>query len=387
MLYIKNVTLYTPDTHLSHGAVLVEKNRIKAVGSVEQIKQPEQATVIEATDLILAPGFIDLQLNGAFGNDFTNQPASMWPVSAKLTQFGITSYLPTLVTSPLKRIKTAQTELLTNKPDDYQGATPLGLHVEGPFLNLQKKGAHNPAYLRLPRVADIAEWSRKKGVWLVTLAPELPDALILIKTLVEQDVVVSAGHSIATYQEAVAGINQGIRYGTHLFNAMAPLGHREPGLPGALLANQQAVVGLIADGVHIHPEMINLIWSIKGCKGVNLVSDGMAALGMPPGNYKLNDLEVTVTTTDCRLADGTLAGTIQPINKAIRNLISYTNCSLNEAFATVTTTPAYLLGIGHDRGRIAVGYIADMVLLNQQLEVISTIVAGEVVYQTNNHKI
>ena len=205
--------------------------------------------------------------------------------------------------------------------------------------------------------------------------------MAVIEELASRGILISAGHSMATYDEAMAGIGAGIRYGTHLFNAMSPIGHRHPGLPIALLTAPQTVVGLIPDGIHVHPALIKIIWSVKGSEGLNLVSDAMAALGMPPGKYMLNDFEVTVDETECRLANGTLAGSILPLDAAVRNLITYTGCTLPEAFATVTTTPARLLSIDHQRGRIAPNHIADLLLLTPDLQVHTTIAAGNIVYQ------
>jgi N-acetylglucosamine-6-phosphate deacetylase len=224
----------------------------------------------------------------------------------------------------------------------------------------------------------VADWSPATGVRLVTLAPELPGGLELIRRLAAQGIVVSAGHSMATFAQAQAGFAAGTRYGTHLFNTMPPLAHREPGLPGALLATAGQVIGLIPDGTHVHPGLIKIVWAAKGPREVNLVSDAMAALGMALGRYRLNDFDVIVTEKDARLADGTLAGSVLPLDQAVRNLIAFTGCGLAEALATVTTTPADLLGIGHARGRIRPGMVADLVLLKPDLRVEATICGGEI---------
>ncbi|MCB0181264.1 MAG: N-acetylglucosamine-6-phosphate deacetylase [Anaerolineae bacterium] len=381
MLVIKNATIFTPEP-LDHPLDLfIEAERITRMAPHGQVEPPANARLIDASGLQLVPGFIDLQLNGAFGHDFTAKPETIWPVSAELPRFGVTSYLPTIITSPPETVAAAQNVLLRQRPADFSGAEPLGLHVEGPFLNPQKKGAHNPAYLRRPDPDLITNWSASQGVSLVTLAPELPGALELVQQLVDRGVVVSAGHSMASFDEAQAGLRAGVRYGTHLFNAMPPLSHREPGLAGALLNDAHSVVGLIPDGIHVHPAMVKLAWAAKGSTGLNLVSDAMAALGMPPGRYQLNDFEVHVSKTDARLADGTLAGSILPLDEAVRNLIEYTGCSLSEALATVTTTPAALLGLSDQRGRIAPGLLADLVLLTPDLEVAMTISAGQITYK------
>ena len=381
MLVITNATIYTPALNHSDTAVLIQNGRITNLCPTDELSIPADAQVIDAASQLLIPGYIDLQVNGAFGHDFTADPAAIWPVSAMLPRYGVTSYLPTIITSPIENIDRARQVLLQERPSAYQGAEPLGLHIEGPFLNPQKKGAHNPVYLQAPHEALVAGWSPSSAVRLVTLAPELPGALPVIEALAAHGVVVSAGHSMATYDEALAGIAAGVRYGTHLFNAMPPISHRQPGLPGALLSEPNVVTGLIPDGIHVHPALIKLIWTAKGSEGLNLVSDAMGALGMPPGKYMLKDFEVFVSDKDSRLADGTLAGSVLPIDQALRNHISYTGCSLPEALATITTTPAKLLGLDGQRGRIAPGLIADLLLLTPDLKVTTTIAAGSIVYQ------
>lgn len=381
-LLIHNATLLTPEMQIDDAAIVIEDDRIAQVGRRDQIAAPLDAEILDAHGLVLAPGFIDVQLNGAFGDDFTTTPPSIWRVAAQLPRYGVTSFLPTIITSPVEKIAQAQEALATGRPAGFDGAMPLGLHVEGPFLNPRKKGAHNPEYLRTPDLNLVAGWSPETHVRLVTLAPELPGALDVIRRLTGRGVVVSAGHSMATYVQAEAGFAAGTRYGTHLFNAMPALAHREPGLPGALLATPGQVVGLIADGTHIHPGLIRIVWAAKGPAGVCLVTDAMAALGMRPGRYQLNEFEVIVTETDARLADGTLAGSVLTMDQAVRNLIAFTGCTLPAALATVTATPADLLGIGGERGRIRPGLLADLVLLTPDLRVAITIAAGKIVWRS-----
>jgi N-acetylglucosamine-6-phosphate deacetylase len=380
MLYIKNATIYTPDQVISNGAVLVEDDIIVAVGLTSDVPCCTDAEEIDASGLILAPGFIDLQINGAFGDDFTAAPETIWRVAEGLPRYGVTAFLPTIITSPLEQVAAGQRIVTEGEPVGFLGARPLGLHVEGPFLNPQKKGAHNPKYLRLPSLEAVAGWSAETGVRLVTLAPELPGALEMIVALSDRGVLVSEGHSLATYDQAVAGFDAGARYGTHLFNAMPALGHRDPGLTGALLTDERATVGFIADGVHTHPSVIKLIWQTLGGARLNLVTDAMAALGMPAGIQVLGEYEVTVDATCARLADGTLAGSILALDQALRNLIALTGCTLAEALPTVTTTPAKAIGLDGERGRVEQGYIADLVLLTPDLHVHTTIAEGEIVF-------
>ncbi len=382
MLCIQHAKLFTPHQVIDDSAVIVDGGQIVAVGRARDNLCPPEAQPIDATGLILVPGFIDLQLNGAFGCDFTADPVTLWDVAARLPRFGVTSFLPTIITSPPETVSAAQSTLRKGPPPEFSGAAPLGLHLEGPFLSPAKRGAHNPAHLRAPDVNAVAGWSPSNGVRLVTLAPELPGALEVVRVLRDRGVVVSAGHSTATYEEARAGLEAGITYGTHLFNAMPPLEHRAPGLAAALLADPRAVVGLIPDGIHLHPAIVKLIWQSKGVAGVNVVTDAMGALGMAPGKYKLGDFEVTVDETTARLGDGRLAGSILSLDQALRNFSAFTGCSLNEALETVTATPAKVLGLT-DRGQIAPSFVADMVLLTPDLQVATTFVNGSNVTPTD----
>lgn len=379
MLYLYHATLYTPQVRREDAAILVRDGRIERIGESEEMTPADGARVMDARDKLIVPGFIDLQLNGAFGDDFTANPETIWRVAEKLPRYGVTSFLPTLITCPPGKTDAACEELKV-RPDDFRGAEPLGLHLEGPFLNGMKKGAHNPAYLRPPDPALTQEWSPANGVRLVTLAPELPGALALIQELASRGVVVSMGHTMATVDEANAGYDAGIRYATHLFNAMPALEHRAPNAPGAVLANTGWTAGLIPDGIHLHPALVKMIWLAKGSR-VNLVSDAMAALGMAAGTYRLNDFQVNVSGSAARLPDGTLAGSILPLDQAVRNFIGFTGCTLAEALQTVTTTPARLIGIEQERGEIAEGMVADLLVLDAGLSVEMTVAAGNVVYE------
>jgi N-acetylglucosamine-6-phosphate deacetylase len=377
MLTIHHAGVYTPETFLPDAAIEIEGGIIRRIGTSGELAG-KGGEHIDAGGNLLAPGFMDLQVNGAFGDDFTANPETIWQVAEQLPRLGVTAFLPTLVTCPPEQTHAARA-VLRARPDPFHGAEPLGLHIEGPFLNPKKKGAHNPAYLRLPDLEYAREWSRANGVWLVTLAPELPGATELVRELAGRGVVVSMGHTLATVEEADAGYAAGIRYATHLFNAMPPLEHRAPNAPGAVLANRDWVAGIIPDGIHLHPALVKSIRLAKGAR-VNLVSDAMAALGRPPGTYRLHDFNCIVSEDSARLEDGTLAGSILPLDAAVRNYIEFTGCSPAEAFETVTTVPARLLGVEKERGMIAEGMIADVVMLNAELQVELTIARGVVAY-------
>lgn len=374
--------IHTPSQVIEDGTVIVAGGRIRQVGPSRGLTPPENTPVIDAAGLLLVPGFIDLQLNGGFGHDFTQDPHTIWQVAALLPRTGVTAFLPTLVTTTLATVQTAQGVLAQGAPAGFAGAAPLGLHLEGPFLNPAQKGAHNPDLMRRPSLADAAPWTPDNGVRLVTLAPELPGGMELIRALAGEGVVVSAGHSAATFDTAVSGFNAGIRYGTHLFNTMPVLHHRRPGLAGALLSDARITLGLIADGVHVHPALIRLVWQLAAGR-VNLVSDAMAALGMPPGIYRLGNMTASVDNDTARLPDGTLAGSILSLDAALRNLIAFTGCTLSQALATLTTIPGDLLAL--NKGRIAPGYDADLVLLSPDLRVRAALAAGQVVFTEENN--
>jgi N-acetylglucosamine-6-phosphate deacetylase len=380
-LLIEHADLYLPQGVLADEALLVMGDRIVAVGAAARHLTAAGGERIDGTGLAVAPGFIDMQLNGGFGHDFTAAPESIWAVAERLPTSGVTAFLPTIITAPLAQVRRGQAALAGGAPAGWRGAQPLGLHCEGPFLNPARKGAHNPAHLRLPDEASVADWAPENGVRLVTLAPELPGALDVVRLLAARGVVVSAGHSMATFAEAEAGFAAGITYATHLFNAMPPLEHRQPNLPGAVLGHPRITAGLIPDGIHVHPALVRMIWYAKGAGRVNVVTDAMGALGMPPGRYVIADQEVIVTAQDSRLPSGTLAGATITMDEALRRLMAFTGATLAEALPSFTSVPADLLRLGSERGRLLAGARADLVLLTKGGEVQFTIIGGEVLYR------
>lgn len=380
MIAIENATLRQADGASRTATVRIQGDRIV---DISDTRAQGTETRINAHGMTLTAGLVDLQVNGAFGHDFTANPETMWKVAEALPRYGVTAFLPTIVTSPRERVAAAMDELAKGPPRGWRGARPVGLHLEGPFLNPQKKGAHNPRWLCAPDRRTIQDWSGENGVRLVTLAPELPGALDLVRELVRRGVVVSAGHTMATLEQAERGYSAGIRYATHLFNAMPPLDHRAPGVAGAVLARDGWTTGLIPDGIHVHPAVVKTIWRAKGGQGLNLVSDAMAGLGMRPGRYILNDMAVDVTERDARLEDGTLAGSILPLDTAVRNLVQFTGCSFHAAIETVTTTPARLLGMAMEQGEVTAGSRADLALWDDGFRVAMTIVGGEIAYRAS----
>lgn len=332
-------------------------------------------------DSFIAPGFIELQLNGGIGYDFTEQPEAVREVAAVLPRWGVTAFLPTIITSPDETYLNAF-KIIGQAKGQTEGAQILGIHLEGPFLNPQYRGAHNPEWLQIPSLEKVKAVLEAGPLRLLTLAPELAGAAEVIAFLREHNVLVSLGHSAATYEDALIGIEAGAAYATHLMNAMPPLHHRKPGLVGAVLTAPSVTAGIIVDGIHLHPAMIKMIYQMKGAANLNLVTDAMAGMGMPPGRYQLSGQTVLVDETSARLdnVEGTLAGSILTFDEAVRNMQQWSGCSLAEAVQMASLNPARLLGL-ENKGRIAPGGDADMVILSTEGEVEATFVAGRLAYK------
>jgi N-acetylglucosamine-6-phosphate deacetylase len=361
---------------LRPGAVIVEDGRIVEV-TRQGADRALPAPIIEFP--IVAPGFIDLQVNGGFGIEVGSDPAAIQALAAKLPSTGVTSWLPTVITSPAAFYR----EVLATFPsstDPGDGARVLGLHLEGPFLSPARKGAHRAEWMEAADDALFAELLASDAVRLMTIAPERPDALDRIRRLRSRGVVVSLGHTDATVAEFAAGIDAGATMATHLFNAMSPFGHRAPGAIGAVLTDDRVTAGLIADGVHSHPAALRLALRAKGPDRIALVTDMMAAAGMPPGTYPLGNQRVTTDGVSARLADGTLAGATLLMDAAVRNMVAWAGASIADAIRMATETPATILG-RPDLGRLAAGNPADLTLLDDDLTVVATVLAGQTVYQ------
>jgi len=372
-LVVSGGRVITP-TGVVDGDVLVRDGRVASIGRAVGVAE---AVTIDGLGCWVAPGLVDLQCNGGYGLDLTSDPASVWELATRLTRHGVTAFAPTVVSTRPERYAGAL-DILRARPEGFAGAEPVGWHFEGPMLAEAKRGAHDARWLQRPSAALIDGWSRARGVAMVTLAPELPGALDVVRTLVGRGVVVSAGHTAATTDELRAGIDAGMAMLTHLFNAMPPLHHRAPGPVGLAMAGALAA-GLIADGIHVDPVTVRAAWRAMGAERIALVTDAVAALGLVSGRQPLAGAEVTVDDTGVRLADGTLAGSNLSLDQAVRNVVAWTGCTVSEAVAAASTTPARLL---HDesRGALAPGRRADLVVLSADLQVRTTVVGGRVVW-------
>lgn len=335
--------------------------------------------VLDARGLHVLPGLLDLQVNGAAGIDLTHEPERLWEVAAALPRYGVTAFLPTIITSAPQARERALAVLAAGPPAGWSGAVPLGLHLEGPMIAPARKGAHPPRWLAEPAADLVAGWSWAAGVAMVTLAPELPGALDVVTALAERDVVVALGHTEATPEQMTAAADRGARAVTHLGNAMPALAGRLPGPVGAALADPRLTVGVIADGHHLHPTTVAAFAGALGPGRLLAVTDCTAALGMPDGPARLGDQPVVVREGTVRLDDGTLAGSAADLPACLRVLRAATGCSLAEAVASATTVPAALLG-DPSRGTLAPGARGDLVLVDDDLTVVATVVGGRVLH-------
>ncbi len=337
-------------------------------GLIEAIDGPaiSGVTVLDGAGLTAAPGFIELQVNGVGDADFTADPSSIPRAAALLPRNGVTSFLPTVVTSPRGTVERALAAL--DHPID--GATPLGLHVEGPFISPQRLGVHDPVLRRDPDLGEIRDWLAG-GARMITLAPELPGALEAVEAIAAAGGIAAIGHTDGDAATVRRAIEAGARYATHLFNAMPPLHHRAPGAAGALLADERVTLGLIADGVHVDPLIIGLV--ARSARGrVSLVSDGVAT--------GIGGRALTHGPGGARTPDGTLAGGTAGLDHGLRTFAAV--AGREAAIAAVTETPARLLGLDDGRGALREGGRADVVLLTADLEVTVTIVGGRVAFRS-----
>lgn len=380
--------IFTPTEDIENGAILFEGHRILKVGPREKIKVPEAAAIIDNRGGIIVPGFVDMHIHGAGGRDLMEgTPEAVSAVGSFLARHGTTSYLATTMTAPVDR-SLAAIERLANGvnaasrsesgTDKSPAAQPLGIYLEGPFINSKRRGAQPAAHIRKPspqlagRMLDAGTGTIKA----VALAPELRGALDLVKLFRDRGVRAGLGHSDATYDEAMRAVDAGATHIVHCFNAMRPFGHRDPGIVGAALTERRLSAELIADGVHVDPVAVRLLINAKGFEGVILVTDSVSAAGMPDGEYRLGNFEVQVRAGICRTEDGALAGSTLTLDAAVRNLASFTGAGYQTCLACATLNPARLIGVEKLKGTIAPGADADLAVLDKKFFVTQTYVRG-----------
>jgi N-acetylglucosamine-6-phosphate deacetylase len=367
--------------------VFVEDGVVSAISSRDQREIPRNASVIDFTEemaeSVLAPGFLDIHIHGGAGVDLMRAGSGdLGSLHKFLASRGVTGYFPTTVAAPLDETCRAlgrladSIEIREPQARDGSGARPLGIHLEGPFLSHRRRGVHPPENLVTPTLEIFGRlWDAARGhIRMMTIAPELPGALEVIAEAAKRNVCVSIGHSDADMQQARAGVRAGARHGTHTFNAMRPLDHREPGIIGEVLTNEHLSADIIADGIHLAPEVVKLFLHAKGVERSVLITDAISATGMPEGRYQLGPIQVQVKDGKCT-SNGNLAGSVLTMDTAVRNVMKFAGWNLQNTVRAATLNAARAVGL-RDYGQIAVGAEANLVVLNGAGEVLRTSCGG-----------
>ena len=377
--------LYTPLQRVERPLVFIDEGRIVEIASSSRRDIPKGPRVLDFANCVLVPGFVDMHIHGGAGHDvMESDPAALPTLEQLLYRHGVTTYFPTTITAPLETTLDALGRLAdaieaASKNQSKDRARPAGIHLEGPFISHVRPGVHPTGDLLRPSL-EIFErlWKASRGhIKVLTIAPELDGARALITEAARRGVCVSLGHSDANLEQAQSAVTAGARHATHTFNAMRPMGHRDPGILGFALADDRLSAEIIADGVHVDPLMVRLFLRAKGGDSAVLVTDATAATGMPDGQYRLGSLVVEVKDGKC-LSHGKLAGSVLTLDQAVRNVVRFANCDLQGAVRLATLNPARTTGLASGVGTLAEGATADLVVLSPQGDVVQTIVQGQV---------
>ena len=393
MIVLAGADIVLPDRVLAGGSLILDGTRITAI-EPHAIDTPAGALRLDLSGHIVVPGFIDVHVHGVAGHDVLEGPDAVGEVAARLPEFGVTAFCPTSIAChPAALAVMLQAVGRLQDGGGVPRARVLPAHLESNFINPAFHGAQPLDCLRQPSArfsSDLEETghsfsardivdtiaAHRASVGIVTLAPEIDGGLELARDLVAAGHLVSIGHSGASYDEAHAAIEAGVRHATHLFNRMSPMTHRSPGLPGALLESDQVVAELICDGFHVHPALMHVAIRAKGVHGIMAITDGTAGSGLPVGSRAtLGGRGIVVTARSAELEDGTLAGSVLTMDGAFRTLVRRVGLSLVQAAGLCATSPARQLGL-RDCGRIEVGVVADLAVLNDQLRVTQTYIGG-----------
>ena len=383
---LRGARLVDATTDLPVGDITIDNAQIQAVGDVHDA--PGQ--VVDATNTVVMPGFIDVHTHGGGGfNLHTTNVGEIHSYLRWVAGTGVTSCLIAVVgvpnAIPLEQLRTAvQAIEQTREAKQVVSAEPLGIHMEGPYFSVVRRGAHPPVWLRMPdedeteRVLEITRGHLR----LITLAPELPGAHAMIRRLIEAGVTVSLGHSDADYEQAQEAIRLGVTHATHCFNAMRPLHHRHPGPLAAIAESSQVRGELIADGIHVHPALMQILVKILGPERTIVITDAQACAGIPGGVFEFAGQRVHMAEGAARLDDETLAGSVLTMDLALRNMMQFTGVSLSDAVRMQTLNPATAIQVADRKGRLHVGYDADLVLLDNELNLQATICRGTMTFAT-----
>jgi N-acetylglucosamine-6-phosphate deacetylase len=377
-LAIRARRLFTPVEEIADAVVVVEDGRIVAMGRRDGVELRSGTSEYDARAWTLAPGFVDIHIHGAGGHDvMAADPGALARIAETIARFGTTSFVATTVTaSPddtcrsLEALAHAAAKPQSASHSARPAAELLGIHFEGPFISPSRRGVHPPEWIAPPSPQLLGRLLAAAGgsARILTLAPELDGGLELVDCARAAGLVVALGHTNATYDEAIAAIERGARHAVHVFNAMRPFSHRETGIIGAVLTRPEVTTEVIADGVHVDAAALQILLAAKGADRVILVSDATAATGMPDGNYRLGTFEVHLKEGVCRDAEGRLAGSTLTLDRAVRRMVAL-GVPLAQALSMATLNPARRLGLETRKGVIAPGADADLVFLDDALNV------------------
>jgi N-acetylglucosamine-6-phosphate deacetylase len=399
--------LVLPDRILTDASLIIDGSRVAAV-EPRLLVDVAGATIVDVRDSYIVPGFIDVHVHGVEGFDTLDEGDPVAEMARRLPRYGVTAFCPTTVACGPSALNAVLLRVAAHRSAPAAGAARvLPAHLESNFINPEYKGAQPAECLRLPPLRDVgrvprADEARRSGpaegdfsgqdildvvsaarpdVGIVTLAPELPGGIELVHELVKAGHRVSMGHSGATLEEAIAAIEAGARHATHLFNRMAPMTHRAPGIAGAVLSREDVAAELICDGYHVHPAMAGIAIAAKGTHRVIGVTDGTAGSGLMPGSHtKLGGRQIRVTDTAAVLDDGTLAGSTLTMNRAFRTIVSRFGLSIVDAATLCSSTPARELGLT-GFGVVARDAVADIAVLDRGFRVRHTFINGEEAYR------
>lgn len=381
-LALTKATLLTPFNLIEDATLLIKEQTIEAAGPASSINIPSGYREIPLDNLLIVPGFIDQHLHGGNGAEVMAAiPEALAEIAKFYATHGVTSFLATTYTADADHLLAVARSFEFLNNSNYKGAKCLGLHLEGPYLSPKFAGIHACSDLRPPSLNEILQIHRasNNSLRMVTMAPELDGALEVAASLVKMGIVCSIGHSDASYETGLKAMEAGFSCITHCFNQLHPFHHRDPGILGVALTKPELAVELIVDGIHLHQVVIDTVWRLKGMENIILATDAMSPTGMPDGRYQSLNGDLTLAAGAVRDAAGKLAGSVLTLDQAVKKMMQFTECSLTDVFRMVTYNPARLLGINKHKGSLYPGKDADLVVLTTDLEVIMTMVGGEVI--------
>jgi len=379
-VFITGGKLILPDTSIEQKTLVIENQKIsEIIPNLPNLRSSDK--VVDATAKWVVPGFIDIHTHGALGKDTIDSTCdAIYTLGRFFVAHGVTSYLPTTLSST-KELTIKSIENVANCPQPKDGARHLGIHVEGPYLNVEHRGAQLKDLIRMPDPLEYRKWLASGVVRLVTIAPENPGAMKFIDEGVKQDIKFAVGHSGASYEQVVEAADHGLNQATHVFNGMLGLHHREPGTVGGVLIDERIYAQIIADGIHVHPEIVKLSVRAKGVSRIILITDSTTGTGLPDGCYDKNNQKFIVKDGISRTPEGGLAGSTLTLDRAIKNMMKFTGMSFNDVLPMATSVPAEAMGWKGQLGVLKPGADADVIILNDDLIVEKAFVLGNKVFQ------